>query len=710
MRALRLLLPLVAGAVSTPAWAAPADCSGLLAKAVASPARRPLESVDLLRLRDFGSLPDFTQAPVFSVSPDGSEVAVQLRRADPVSNGLCLGMVVIALDGAFAPRLIDQGGELIRWHFPDLAGKADFPTGFAKVITPRWFPDGKAIAFLKQSGGVVQVWRAAVDGSGSVPLTRSKVDVVDFRIVEGGRALIFSTKPALVAARAAIGREGQAGFHYDDRFSPNASSRPFPAPPLPLETYHLDLKSQALRRASADEAAQLAGGDFGSETGTVVEAGVTGRKAWARPADAAHYPPQLKLAVEDRAGREQVCEASTCTGITGKLWWNEVGDRVRFMRREGWGDSMTAIYEWKPGEAAPRRLLETSDMLFGCQSLADDLICAHEGSVQPRQIVRIDLSTDVIEPLFDPNPDFRSLALGRVERLHWKSAMGVESFGDLVYPTDYRPGRRYPLIIVQYRTRGFLRGGTGDEQPIQAYANRGYFVLSVDRPRSPARPERPTSYADLDRADLVGFVDRRNVLSAIEVAVTRLVDRGLVDRARIGITGLSDGASTVQYAALHSNLFAVASISGCCWEPGQAAQLGPAVARQFAETGWPKLTDRADEFWSQISWVRNADRVKIPLLMQLADSEFRSALAPFTAIREVDGFADMYVFPDEPHVKWQPAHRLAIYQRNLDWFDFWLKGKTDARKGHPEELARWIAWKDALRRQAEVKDSNGHAR
>lgn len=76
MRALLLLLPLAAGAVPTPARAAPADCSGLLAKAVASPARRPLESVDLLRLRDFGSLSDFTQAPVFSVSPHGSEVAV----------------------------------------------------------------------------------------------------------------------------------------------------------------------------------------------------------------------------------------------------------------------------------------------------------------------------------------------------------------------------------------------------------------------------------------------------------------------------------------------------------------------------------------------------------------------------------------------------------------------------------------------------------
>ena len=27
---------------------------------------------------------------------------------------------------------------------------------------------------------------------------------------------------------------------------------------------------------------------------------------------------------------------------------------------------------------------------------------------------------------------------------------------------------------------------------------------------------------------------------------------------------------------------------------------------------------------------------------------------------------------------WQPAHRLAIYRRNLAWFDFWLNKATAA--------------------------------
>jgi hypothetical protein len=49
----------------------------------------------------------------------------------------------------------------------------------------------------------------------------------------------------------------------------------------------------------------------------------------------------------------------------------------------------------------------------------------------------------------------------------------------------------------------------------------------------------------------------------------------------------------------------------------------------------------------------------------------------------------MCEFPDEHHVKWHPAHRLAIYQRNLDWFDFWLRGRERGCAGCDAQYARW---------------------
>src|SRR3546814_4567827 len=65
---------------------------------------------------------------------------------------------------------------------------------------------------------------------------------------------------------------------------------------------------------------------------------------------------------------------------------------------------------------------------------------------------------------------------------------------DTLFPYT-TPFLSYPLVVVQYDTRGFLRGGTGDEYPIQALAASGFAVLSVSRPidyaTSIARAGRP---------------------------------------------------------------------------------------------------------------------------------------------------------------------------------------------------------------------------
>ena len=302
-----------------------------------------------------------------------------------------------------------------------------------------------------------------------------------------------------------------------------------------------------------------------------------------------------------------------------------------------------------------------------------------EQSTDPRHVIRLNLKTGAIRILYDPNPNFHALSLGMVKRLHWRNEFGVETFGDLVYPVNYKPGRRYPLIVVQYITRGFLRGGTGDEFPIQAFANRGYAALSIQRPSPSRLVKGAKSRAELEQGLLRNFKDRRNVLSSIESEVKHLIYNGIVDRNKVGITGLSDGSSTVQFAEVNSRLFKAGSVSGCCWEPYQDVFMGPAATADFHQRGWPSLIQDDPNFWSRISLVKNARTVAFPLLMQQSDDEFRAALASFTALKEAGKPVALYVFPHEYHVKWQPAHRLAAYERNLQWFDFWLRGKGEIK-------------------------------
>lgn len=51
--------------------------------------------------------------------------------------------------------------------------------------------------------------------------------------------------------------------------------------------------------------------------------------------------------------------------------------------------------------------------------------------------------------------------------------------------------------------------------------------------------------------------------------------------------------------------------------------------------------------------------------------------------------AELYAFPDEAHIKLQPRHRLAVYERNLDWFRYWLQDYRDPDGTKAEQYRRW---------------------
>lgn len=136
-------------------------------------------------------------------------------------------------------------------------------------------------------------------------------------------------------------------------------------------------------------------------------------------------------------------------------------------------------------------------------------------------------------------------------------------------------------------------------------------------------------------------------------------------------------------------------MSSCCIDTSLAMQVGPAAARDFLGVGYPGMLERASPFWKALSLSVNARRISTPTLLQQSDDEYLDSLESFTTLREAGAPFDLFVFPNEHHVKWQPAHRLAIYRRSLDWFDYWLK---DVRSSDPERQRELKHW-DALRAQ-----------
>jgi dipeptidyl aminopeptidase/acylaminoacyl peptidase len=635
---------------------------------------------DLIRLRDFGGMGLDTYAgPPVAVSPSGEWIAVQLRRADPVSNRYCVGIVVKKIAGG-QPHAVAEGGEMLRLSF-DKYGIAGLVSGAPTPSILRWSPDGRWLGYTREAAGILQVWRIRPDGSGEEQLTHARVNVEDFQWTNDSKAIVYRSRPGLIDANAQIDAEGKSGYRYDARFWTLASNRPYPASTIPtaIDTVYLN---SGIVRTSDDPERQLLepqrARDWPSSAVKVARAKTSDGAAWLVPEQpgAILRPNFLHAAM---GGREFSCPDDACRDVVD-MWWSRNGRTLFFLQRRGPARSDTILFRWRPGQGSPRKILVTKDAWLGCQLPGRDLICAAEGSTSPRHVIAIDSETAAVRTVFDPNPEFEEIRLSPPQRLVWSNSFGIETFGDLVLPPDYRAGTRLPLIIVQYDSRGFLRGGTADEFPIQAFAAHGFAVLSFNRPPWYALSGPPLDLFAFLRANQKDWLDRRSVNSSLETIIHQLVEKEIVDPKRVGITGQSDGASTVTFALIHSRLYAAAAISTCCESSSMMTMLGPGFADWYARSGYPRVGEERPDFWESSSIDRNTKSLApTPLLIQAGEEEYRLSLETFEAVKAAGWPVEMYVFPGESHVKIQPEHRLAVYNRNIAWFERWLKPKPIGR-------------------------------
>lgn len=679
------------------AAAAQARCSDILPHddEISAPQKRSITADDLVRLRDIG-FPDasvFNAASPFGVSADGRQIAFVISRAEPVQNRYCRALVVMPIDASTPPRVVDEGGSMLQ-HRGDVRGLfANY--GTPEIVTPSWSPDGKWIAYLKREDGVTQIWRVSTRGATSAAVTHSAVDIEAVAWSADGERLIYSARPAERVEEAAIDAEGDAGWLYDDRITPNAGPRPRSiVAHLPLETFVIDPRDGGTRPATPEEHARLTANDQqGGEPQTVP---VMQQHDRLIPLSYRQRGAQLVVTLD---GTERTCRAKACGGDVAGVWRDPANDDVILLQRQGWRNEATALYRWKVGKTAPRLLFSTDDAIGGCVAAGHDLVCTRENATTPRRVVRIDPDDGASTVIFDPNPAFSGITLGSVRRLRWRNDRGLEAWGDLVLPPNYRRGERLPMIVVQYHSRGFLRGGTGDEYPIFVFAAHGFAVLSLERPPGVVPAPDTMTAREISAIGTRDWAERRSLQSSLETGVRAAITTGTVDPARIGITGLSDGATSVRFALINSDLFAATAISSCCIEPVSALTMdGIRFADANLAMGYPRMNASKSAFWASMSLALNADRINTPLLMQLSDDEYLLSLGAFETLREAGKPVEMHVFPDEHHNKWQPRHRLAIYRRNVDWFDFWLRSAEDPDPAKRTQYVRWRQLRALARR------------
>jgi dipeptidyl aminopeptidase/acylaminoacyl peptidase len=259
-------------------------------------------------------------------------------------------------------------------------------------------------------------------------------------------------------------------------------------------------------------------------------------------------------------------------------------------------------------------------------------------------------------------------AWGEAKSIHWKSE-GYDVQGWLLYPRDFDPAKKYPLVV-------HVHGGPGAATESQwpgahdypaALAASGYFVLHPNPRGSFGQGE---GFARANVKDF-GYGDFRDILAGVDEAL-RVAP---VDPQRLGICGWSYGGYMSMWAVTQTNRFkaAMAGAGLSNWQSYYGENLiDQWMIPFFGASVYDDPAVYAKS--SPINFIKNA---KTPALLLVGDSD-GEVPAPqswefWHALKTLGVETKLVVYEHEGHAFAKPAHQRDLIARTVAWFDAHLR-------------------------------------
>ncbi|GAB2934977.1 prolyl oligopeptidase family serine peptidase [Rheinheimera gaetbuli] len=250
---------------------------------------------------------------------------------------------------------------------------------------------------------------------------------------------------------------------------------------------------------------------------------------------------------------------------------------------------------------------------------------------------------------------------------------GTELQGVLVYPLNYQQGQRYPLIMVVHGgPEAHISNGWLDRyaSPVKLAASEGYMQFF---PNYRGSTGRGVAFSKLGQNDYAGkefddLVDAKNYL----------VEQGLVDSAKVGITGGSYGGYASAWAATKQTEHFAASV------------MFVGISNNLSKFG---TTDIANEMhlvharsypWQKWQWylerspIYYAEQAKTPILIMHGKDDTRvhpSQSMELYRYLKTHGKVPvrLVLYPGEGHGNQKAAAQLDYGMRLMRWMDHFLK-------------------------------------
>jgi hypothetical protein len=298
----------------------------------------------------------------------------------------------------------------------------------------------------------------------------------------------------------------------------------------------------------------------------------------------------------------------------------------------------------------------------------------------PPHIVAVDPTTGRKSVLTDLNPQFRDLALAKVEEITWQAGHHTEVKGWLYWPPGYIVGKKYPLIIQTHGIaidRFWMDGPFTTAFAAQPLASKGFFVLQV------VEPGDMTVIGDTVKEVMLA-------MAAYESAIDHLDRKGLIDGNRVGIIGFSRSCWYVTYTLTHSKYpFAAAAIADGV-DYGYFQYMGFSASGSFESVNGAPPFGKGLRLWLERSPAFLMDKIKTPLRIQtLYPASLLSEWDWYTGLSRLGKPVELIYLPEGSHILEKPWERMTSQQGDVDWFCFWLKGEEDPDPAKAEQYERW---------------------
>lgn len=288
------------------------------------------------------------------------------------------------------------------------------------------------------------------------------------------------------------------------------------------------------------------------------------------------------------------------------------------------------------------------------------------------------LSGGAVRRVSSEGAQLASMTLGTSEVVAWKSADGTMIEGVLRKPAGWKASAPAPLLVIIHGgPTGVSRPsllGAGYVYPMEAWLAKGALILEPNYRGSAGYGE---AFRSLNVRNL-GVGDAWDVMSGID----SLIAKGLVDKARVGVMGWSQGGYISAFLATHDSarFRAVSMGAGISnWVTYYVStDIHPFTRQYLKATPWddPEIYRKT----SPMTYIKGA---KAPTLIQHGDADQRvpvsNALEMYQGLRDQGVETRLALYKGFGHGLNKPKAVRHALQENLDWFDRHLFGTPVAK-------------------------------